>query len=141
MNSVTRQINGLQIQTVGQFVKLTKGQVGLLILMRDCVKNSTSISWDSIVTCYYNNVSKKMTERQYLGDYMEGRPRYEYREYDVLDVHKEQGARWLYTVRPRIRQWFVSTIGILVIKNQLIVIPTIDINDDSEQPNPETTTE
>lgn len=139
MNSVTREIKGLQIQTVGQMVKLTKGQNGLLKLMRACVENNRSISWDSIVLCYYNNVSKTLTEKRYLGGWFEpGGAKYEYIVHDVLDIYKEQKHLWLYTLRARIRQWFVSSIGILVVKNQLIVIPTIEI-DDSEpnHQNPE----
>lgn len=118
-NAPTNDITSisLQVQTIGQFVKLSKGQAALLKAMRNCVKENKSISWDLLVNIFYDNVSK--IQNHYY------QPTYQ----DIKECYAAQNSTWQYSVRPRIRQWFVSTIGILVIKNQLVVIPTIDINE------------
>lgn len=128
-NAITKDITevGLQISTIGQFIKLTKGQAALLKAMRDCVKEGKAISWDILVDIFYNNVSKISSDYRWVGGFMNGHK--EYFDHDIMECYKSNNSQWLYSIRPRVRQWFVSTIGILVIKNQLIVIPTIDINE------------
>lgn len=127
MNELQKDISGqaLQIQTISK-IRLTKGQSALLNAIRQCVQTNKSISWDIIVDCYYNNVSKIRKDYRYIGDW-NNRQR-EYFTYDIYDQYKDQNSNWQYVLKPRIRQWFVSSIGILVIKNQLIIIPTIEMD-------------
>lgn len=116
----------LQIQTFSR-PKLTKGQTYLLKEIRNCTEKQTSLNWDIIVNCFYNNVSKECKDWKWAnataGDYSR-----EWYKYDILECYEQQNSKWQYTIKPRIRQWFVSTIGILVIKNQLIIIPTIEMD-------------
>lgn len=132
MNEIVKNITGLQIHAVNK-VKFTKGQVGLLKVIKDCIANNKPLDWDIIVDCYYNNVRKTSFQRYYKyiqasGGELHGH--YEGREVDVKVCYAEKDSHWQYTLRSLIRQWFVSTIGILVIKNQLIVIPVINIEDE-----------
>lgn len=122
---ITKQ--ALQIQTVGQFVKLTKGQSALLKAIRRCVENQKSITWDVLVDIFYDNVSKEGRDWQAkwaldLSGYSK-----KWTVYDIKTEYAKGSSVWQYHIKPRIRQWFVSTIGILVVKNQLIVIPTIEM--------------
>jgi hypothetical protein len=117
----------LRIQTFGQFVKLTKGQSALIREMRDCVKNKKSISWDILVDLFYNNVSTTQSGYKYVGIYPNNHREDFY--YDIKEEYALQSFTWQYYIRSRVRQWFVSSIGILVLKNQLVVIPTIEIDE------------
>jgi hypothetical protein len=115
MNELQKDISrqALQIHTVGA-VRLTKGQSALLTAIRCCVQENKPVSYESIVDCYYNNVSKTAWI-------------YKSRR-DVMESFKEDNSSWRCFIRARVRQWFVSTIGILVIKNQLFIIPTIEMD-------------
>lgn len=118
MNGLIKDISkeSLHLETFNNHPRLTKGQQALLKAIRDCVSKSIPISWDIIVDCYYYNCRKK--GKEWWGSRQ---------EYDILEHYKLQGSKWQYTIRPTIRQWFVSSIGILTIKNLLIIIPTIEL--------------
>lgn len=118
--------SALQISSLGQLVKLSKGQAGLLRLMRLCVKEQRTFSWDELVVCYYQNVREEGEDWKWLNADKDNRERQWY-SYDIMQSYKANDYHWKYKLRGAIKSWFVSTIGILVIKNQLIVIPTIDI--------------
>lgn len=127
ITEIPKKIKWLTLATVSPAVKLTRGQTALLKEMRASVESGKPIGWETIVNVFYNNVRKTVGDSKYVGSYAEGTGRYEYFRVDIIEAFKEQTSRWQYTIRPRIRQWFVSTIGILVLKNQLIVIPTIEL--------------
>jgi len=128
MNDLQKDISkqSLQISAIGR-IKLTNGQSALLNAIRNCVSNQTSLSWDIIVDCYYNNICKIQRKWKFLND-IPNDLRKEYYNSDIKEHYYKQDSTWQYTIKPKIRQWFVSTIGILVVKNQLIIIPTIEID-------------
>lgn len=134
MNGVVKNISALAIQTTGQVPSLSKGQKALLQIIRDCVEEKRLLTFDLIVNVYYENVRKKFSigEGWYYavpGDHRTGRYSV-YQEYDILECWKKQDKLWYF--RALIRQWFVSNIGILVIKNQLVIVPTIDLGNEDE---------
>jgi hypothetical protein len=131
MNGVVKNISALSIVMTGQLPRLTKGQSALLKLIRECVYKTTPLSFDLIVDVYYYNVRKTFSlgegwHRTDPNDYRSGRYS-EYIKYDILECWKKQEK--LYYFRSQVRQWFMSNIGILVIKNQLVIIPTIDLGE------------
>lgn len=127
MNGVTKDISksALSIQTIGQLVKLSKGQHGLLKLIRQSVQENKPLDWDALVQCFYDNVSCKIHDWRWIGEFNKGHR--EYYSLDLLEEYKKQSIKWQYHAKSRVRQWFVSTIGILVVKGQLFVIPTIEL--------------
>lgn len=132
MNGVVKNISALSIVTTGQLPKFTKGQSALLELIKACIANKQSLTFELIAHCYYHSVRKTFFEGKgwYYPDESNWRSgKYkEYIEHDILICMKEDKLRWKW--RPQIRQWFVSNIGILVIKNQLVIVPTIDLGED-----------
>jgi len=129
MNELQKDITkqALQINSVLR-VKLTKGQSALLKAIRMCVAENKPLSFEIIFNCFYENVSKE--GRDWKANWNIDRTGYnkEWYRYDIMDAYKEGNSLWQYHVKPRVRQWFVSTIGILVVKNQLVIIPTIEID-------------
>lgn len=128
MEQIQTQINALQVITTGQLPKMSDGQIGLLRIIRKCVEDKKPLAFELIVRCYYDNV-RKFYYRSYGWDF----EKKDYTGYHKLDIWemftgKETRSNFGYSVKPSIRQWFVSTIGILVVKNQLVVIPTIEID-------------
>jgi|SRR5215217_2306675 len=121
--SVVKNIPSLQIQTYGQMAKLTRGQHVLLKTITHKVFNKQSMTWDDIVDAYCKGVRDMYTG----GNYRETTRMYEYNEVLIKDEYKKQSVCWTYTLRGLIKQWFLLTIGALVIKNQLVVIPLIEI--------------
>jgi len=132
INSIEKIVqSNLQIQYYPSQFKMTKGQIGLLKIIRDCVGNNQPITFDIIVKCYYENVKKCHTDWKWVGEGNERKQ--QWTAFDIMDEYikfsknNNSDGRWQYSIRPKIRQWFVSTIGILVMKNQLVIIPTIEI--------------
>lgn len=123
MNGVVKNISGLAIETTSQLVALTKGQKLLLKCVRDCVAQQKPMTWDLIVLIYVEGVRATYWDRWFLDT--SGRPR----EYSVLEEYQKQSATWTYTLRAMVRGWLLSNIGILVLKNQLIIIPTMELGE------------
>lgn len=125
--------NNVQIHYFSSQIKMTKGQIGLLKILRDCVGNNKPITFDIIVKCYYENVRKYHTDWNWVGEGSERKQ--QWTDFNIMDEYikfidngnNPEYGLWQYKIRPKIRQWFVSTIGILVMKNQLVIIPTIEI--------------
>lgn len=133
MNGVVRNLKALSIETTSQIPSLTKGQKALLFLIRSRVEGGKALDFESILMVYYNNVRKTFSRgigwtytRNEDGSPTYGSGRYaEYIQFDILECWKKQ--EYLFEFKPQVRQWFVSNIGILVIKNQLVIVPTIDL--------------
>jgi len=128
MNGIVKNISALSIQTTGQIPKFTKGQSSLLKLIRECIDKKQPLTFDLIVWTYYDNVRKQFTKRHYAGQDAHGHSTYSYSHHDILESWREQKDLWYF--KALIRQWFISNIGILVIKNQLVIIPTIDLGEE-----------
>lgn len=118
-----RVIPSLQIQTYGGLTKLTTGQASLLKTITQAISNNRSLTWDDIVNAYCKGVRRKYTG----GYYREGIKNYLYEDIDIKQEYEKLSSCWVYSLRPLIKQWFLTTIGTLVIKNQLAVIPLIEI--------------
>jgi hypothetical protein len=128
MNGIVKNISALSIQTTGQVPTLTKGQKELLRIVRDCVQNKNPLTFDLILRAYYDTVRKVVYEGTNWHYPNGGYGRYaEYIKHDILELWAE--GKMTYKYKPQIRQWFVANIGILVLKNQLVIIPTIDLGD------------
>lgn len=126
------EINGLQIVGNNQLVKISKSQFAILNLINKCVEDKAPLTMDMIVKTYTSAVksiySKPVSAWQ--GD------RYTYshsEKYDIYACYKRDDYMWRYTLRPNIKTWFTNNLGILIIKNKLIVIPIIEIGYDEEQ--------
>jgi hypothetical protein len=122
--------NGLQIVTQGQLQKFTPGQVGLLKLIENCVKNNRPCSFEDVVLCYAKNVRKIYVEEKWQFVSMEfndHRKKYEYVNHDVYAAFKNNSWIWTYKIRSLVKSWFVTTIGLLCLKGKLIVLPIIEI--------------
>jgi hypothetical protein len=128
MNGIVKNISALSIHTTGQIPKFTRGQSALLKLIRECIERKQPLTFDLIVLTYYNNIRKQFSKRHYIGSDEYGHSRYSYSDHDILESWREQKDLWYF--KALIRQWFISTIGILVIKNQLVIIPTIDLGEE-----------
>lgn len=116
MNAIQKDISHLTLQIIQNDNKerLTNGQKALLNVIKDCVEKKIPISFDLIVAIYYTNIST--TQKTWSGG-----------KYDIMQEYINKTTVFQYYCRPKIKTWFVQNIGILVIKNELIVIPTIDI--------------
>lgn len=132
MNGVAKQVTGgLQIMTTGQLPSLTRAQKALLKLIKVCVEQGKPLTVDDMILLYYNNIRKTVAvgkdwyyPKDEKGNNRYGRYSY-YEQIDILNAWKKGEEVWRF--RTTIRHWFVSNIGILVIKNQLVIVPTIDL--------------
>lgn len=108
---------GLQILTQNQLVPISKGQNALLNLITDCVTNKTVLTMAEIVDCYCRCVRKNYYHP------WDAKPI----EYMVRDEFKKQSHVWTYRLRGLIKAWFINTMGNLVLKGKLIVLPIIEV--------------
>jgi hypothetical protein len=106
-------------------VKLTKPQKSALNLIQKCVTECIPLSWDLLVLTYYQNVAQTAEDYKYVS--LNGESNREWYRYDLLESYKNQDHHWKYHVRTRIKGWFTSTIGVLVLKNKIFIVPVIEI--------------
>lgn len=105
--------------------EMSKGQQLLLTTMMDCCKKKTPLLFEDIVIAYYVGVKKTLIWANYEDDKRWGNG--PHKEYDILVEFGKQSYIWHRKIRDLIKSWFVSAIGLLVIKGWLKVLPVIDI--------------
>ncbi len=110
---------GLQLITQNQLVTLSKPQNGLLSLIIDAINNKNAITMHDIVDCYC-----KYIRCNYYDPWDA-----ESKEYMIKEEFKKHSHVWTYRLRSLIKSWFVNTIGTLVLKGKLMVLPIIKIED------------
>lgn len=124
---------GLQIVTQGQIERFTDGQVGLLALINDCVVKNKVCNFDDVVRVYCKTVCGTYHKEVYELEKLPGATFYSKKwlpskKIDVYNEYKANSYEWTYRLRSRVKQWFISTIGILVLKGKLIVLPIIEVD-------------
>lgn len=108
---------GLQILTQNQLVPISQGQNGLLKLITDCVIDKKVLTMNEIVDCYC-----KYVRCNYYHPW-EAKPV----EYMVKTEFKNHSHVWTYRLRGLVKAWFINTMGNLVLKGKLIVLPIIEV--------------
>lgn len=118
-----KELNGLQL-TTRTIVRLSYSQQALLKLINLHITEKTVLTFDDLVHCYANSVNSEIyydhheydTGKQVITKY-----------HDVIQCYKSQNYVWRQKVKGLVKSWFVSALGILVIKGKLIVLPVMDI--------------
>lgn len=117
--------SALSIQTTSQLIKLTKGQNILLKNIDSSLSKQKPITLEEIVKMYCNGVSKTHTKSHYKYD--SGSCRFDkYTTHDIYESYRNNDSLFKYTLRPRIKTWFINSIGSLVVKGKLLIIPVIE---------------
>jgi hypothetical protein len=120
-------MEGLQL-THNRKSEMSKGQQLLLTTIMECIKNQKPLLFEDVIVCYYLGVKKTIFWANYelyngsmcsVGHH---------KEYDILSEHEKDSYIWNRKIRDLIKSWFVSAIGLLVIKGWLTVLPTIKID-------------
>jgi hypothetical protein len=112
-------MNELQIAT-GKRPIMSKSQNGLLKLMFDCVRNNEALTFEQLIYCYAENVNAEIDQYNWYGPSLI--------KHNVIDSYKNDTLYWNRKIKPLIKSWFVSAIGLLVIKGYLKVLPNINID-------------
>lgn len=107
---------------------MSNGQKLLLESMCKCVKNKTPLLFEDIVICYYLGVKKTLRWANY--ELENGRMQIvgHHKDFDILVEYEKNSYIWNRKIRDLIKSWFVSAVGLLVIKGWLTVLPTITID-------------
>lgn len=124
MSAVAKQFEGgLQIQ--GRERTLTKGQKALLSTIEKCIQFKKPLDWDLIVLVYTENVRSQY--RKDLDYNFETRRYQTYVMKDILPEYQKLTPEWTYGLRINVRQWFLTNLSVLILKNKLIVVPIMSI--------------
>ena len=107
--------------------ELSKGQNSLLLLISHCTLNNQPLLFDNLIHIYYKNV-KKIVEYPAIEFDRRGQKKLGRGEYDIMECYNNQNCVWFTKIKPLIKSWFVSAIGLLVIKGWLRVLPVINID-------------
>lgn len=118
--------NALQISHQRK-AEMSKGQQLLLETMVRCVKNEVNLQFEDVVIAYYLGVKKTLFWTNYKMDNGVMYPSGPHREYDILSEYEQKSYLWNKKIKDLIKSWFVSAIGLLVIKGWLKVLPVIEI--------------
>jgi len=106
--------------------EMSKGQQLLLTTIMECVKNQKPLLFEDVIICYYLGVKKTLVWADYESEKRWGSG--PHKEYDILSEHQKDSYIWNRKIRDLIKSWFVSAVGLLVIKGWLTVLPTIKID-------------
>lgn len=88
--------------------------------MFDCVRSNEALTFEQLVYCYSENVNGVIIQWAGYGPTQI--------KHNVLESYQSNTAYWQRKIKPLIKSWFVSAIGLLVIKGYLTVLPTINID-------------
>ncbi len=126
MKGLSKNISGLSVREMTR-PTLTPGQKGLLKTIVSCVESSKPMDWDVVVLMYSTYVRKTYHDK-YRYEYTRQNPGKEWKcDFDILEEYQNNTATWIYSIKAAVRNWFLLNLGILVMKNQLIVTPVISI--------------
>lgn len=112
-------MESLQLNT-GKRPLMSKSQNGLLKLMFDCVRSGEALTFEQLVYCYAENVNSEIKQWGGYGP--------DFKNHNIIDNYKNDTFIWNRKIKPLIKSWFVSAIGLLVIKGYLKVLPVINID-------------
>lgn len=118
-------MESLQLNT-GKRPIMSRGQHALLKIMFDCIKNNEALTFEQLVYCYAENVNSEI----YCTDWYSKPDIFTAKQkpFNVIEAYLTQHPVWFKKIRDNIKSWFVSAIGLLVIKGYLTVLPTINID-------------
>lgn len=117
--------NSLQIST-GKRPLMSKSQHELLKTMFDCIKNQKELTLEHLVYIYAKNVTCEIKLSAYWGRNIHG-VQCEVK-HNVIECYLKDNLAWQRKIKGMVKSWFVSAIGLLVIKGYLKVLPNIDID-------------
>lgn len=117
--------NSLQIST-GKRPLMSKSQHALLKQLFDCIKSEQPLTIEHLVYIYAENVSREIEFSRNWGRHYEGV--ITGIKYGVIECYLNDNIAWQRKIKGLVKSWFVSAIGLLVIKGYLKVVPTIDID-------------
>jgi len=120
-------MKGLRIATNNQLVELTLGQHELLSQIVRCTKNFEPLTMRMVVDCYVKSRgSDTFTYSDWDWNFETGKREYFEVSFSITECFERRSPKWTYRMRALIKQWLISNIGALVIKNKLIAIPIIE---------------
>lgn len=117
--------NSLQINT-GKRPLMSKSQYALLKQLFDCIKSNEPITLEHLVYIYSENVKSEIEFHIHWDRHIEGVNML--KKHNVIECYKADNMCWQRKIKDLVKSWFVSAIGLLVIKGYLKVVPTIDID-------------
>ena len=127
--STVISLNGKEISLtkINLNSRLTKGQDTILNALHFCLKENKPLNWDLMVEIYSkaNNYPKEVSENAFDRTTREWKCRMVHK--DIIKIYKENGDDWIYAFKPRIRQWFATNIGSMVLKGSILALPIIEI--------------
>ena len=115
----------LQINT-GRRPLMSKAQNALLKQLFDCIRANEPLTLEHLVFIYANNVKSEIEFHIYWDRHIEGVNML--KKHNIIDCYNANNLCWQKKIKDLIKSWFVSAIGLLVIKGYLKVVPTIDID-------------
>jgi hypothetical protein len=108
--------------------EMSKGQKLLLEKICKCIRDKEPLIFEDVVMCYYAGVKKTLFWANYQLDQGQMCSVGMHRNYDILHEYETNSYIWNRKIRDLIKSWFVSAIGLLVIKGWLTVLPVITID-------------
>lgn len=114
------------IINTGKRPLMSKSQYALLKILFDCVTKQDELTLEHLVYIYAENVTRKIELSPYWGRNIEGVKCVV--KYSVIECYLEDNIAWQRKIKGLVKSWFVSAIGLLVIKGYLKVLPNIDID-------------
>lgn len=117
--------NSLQIAT-GKRPLMSKSQHALLKQLFDCIKSEQPLTIEHLVYIYAENVCCEIEINAWWGRNIEGVKCGV--KHGVIECYLNDNLAWQRKIKGLVKSWFVSAIGLLVIKGYLKVVPTIDID-------------
>jgi len=120
-NVLTLNGKAISLIRINTNSNLNGKQKALLKLLHKCLKDNTPLDWKLMVNFYVKNVDN-ISGRDWnslLQKYTNGTP--------ILPHFEKLDSNWIYYIKPKIRQWFATNMGSMILKGAILALPVIEL--------------
>lgn len=127
-NIVTLNGKEISLISIGKTNNLTDKQQMILDALYDCMQKNVAMNWDVMVGVYKNanGYPKEVEERFYDRNLSKWSWRMVIKDPSIS--YKNKDDNWIYWFKPKIRQWFATNMGSMILKGAILALPVIEID-------------
>ncbi len=118
-NEIVLNGKAIALMSVGINNQLNTKQQALLKLLHECLKKNEPLNWDLMIDFYIKNVDNYHSHYVWNG----------FNDYTVTKILIDKNKiNDTYGLKPRIRNWFATNMGSMILKGSILALPVIEIN-------------
>jgi hypothetical protein len=122
-NLITLNGNEISLIRIGINNNLNKKQQAILEMMHKCITDKTSFNWDAMVNLY-----SKLHPDTNVTKYNHSTRTYYNIKINIQEEYQANSDFWTHREKRKIRGWFATNIGSMVLKGSILALPIIELD-------------